>query len=91
MRVRPQLRASLPLNAHKLTLVVSHEGFVNLNGTDWGVRGGYERMRNAVGLSFPLMGQLSGEVHYLNQYRFGRGGARDQMDNVAALGVTLAL
>lgn len=91
VRVRPQLRFSLPLNAHKLTLIASHEGFVNLNGTDWGVRSGYERMRNAVGLSFPLTGRLSGEVQYLNQYRFGRGGARDQMDNVAALGVTLAL
>lgn len=91
VRVRPQLRLSLPLNAHKLTLVASHEAFVNLNGTAWGVRGGYERMRTAIGLSFPLTGRLSGEAHYLNQYRFGRHGARDQMDNVAAFGVTLAL
>ena len=36
-----------------------------------------------LGIAIPLGGRLRGEVGYLNQYRFGRGGARDQMDHVA--------
>jgi hypothetical protein len=40
-------------------------------------------MRNAVGISIPLGGRLRGEIGYLNQYRFGRDGRRDQMDHVA--------
>ena len=48
-----------------------------------GQRGGNERVRNAGGLSIPLGAKLRGKVGYLNQYRFGRDGRRDQMDQVA--------
>ena len=94
-RVRPRLGYEMPLGQGGLKLFATQEHFINLNTTSWGQRGGYERMRNAVGLSIPLGGKLRGEVGYLNQYRFGRSGARDQMDhamtftlnlNVASLG-----
>jgi hypothetical protein len=93
-RLRPRLGYEMPLGSG-LKLFATQEHFINFNTTAWGQRGGYERMRNALGVSIPLGGQLRGEVGYLNQYRFGRGGARDQMDhamtftlnfNVASLG-----
>jgi hypothetical protein len=82
-RLRPRLGYDTPLGTHGLHLFATSEHFYNFNTTAWGARRGYERMRNAVGISIPLGGRLRGEVGYLNQYRFGRGGARDQMDHVA--------
>lgn len=82
-RLRPRLGFETPLGAHGLHLFATQEHFLNFNTTAWGQRAGYERMRNAVGISIPLSNNLRGEVGYLNQYRFGRDGRRDQMDHVA--------
>ena len=84
-RMRPRLGYEMPLGQKGLKLFATQEHFINLNTTSWGQRSGYERMRNAVGVSIPLGGKLRGEVGYLNQYRFGRGGARDQMDHALTL------
>lgn len=81
-RLRPRLGFDTPINGHGLHLFATSEHFLNFNTTAWGQRGGYERMRNAVGISIPLARQLRGEIGYLNQYRFGRDGRRDQMDHV---------
>ena len=82
-RLRPRLGYDTPLGTHGLHLFATSEHFLNFNSTAWGVRGGYERMRNAVGLAIPLGGRVRAEVGYLNQYRFGRNGGRDHMDHVA--------
>lgn len=81
-RLRPRLGFDTPIIGHSLHLFATSEHFLNFNTTAWGQRGGYERMRNAVGISIPLARQLRGEIGYLNQYRFGRDGRRDQMDHV---------
>ena len=83
VRLRPRLGFDTPLNDKGLKFFATQEHFLNLNTTAWGQRGGYERMRNAAGLSFQLSEDLRGEVGYLNQYRFGRDGRRDQMDHAA--------
>ncbi|HEX8300252.1 DUF2490 domain-containing protein [Sphingomonas sp.] len=83
VRLRPRLGLDTPLNGKGLKLFVSQEHFLNLNTTRWGPRGGYERMRNAASLSFALSDKLRAELGYLNQYRFGRDGRRDQMDHAA--------
>jgi hypothetical protein len=82
-RLRPRLGFDTPFGSHGLHFFATQEHFLNLNTTAWGQRGGYERMRNAVGISIPMSRNLRGEVGYLNQYRFGRDGRRDQMDHVA--------
>src|SRR5437868_2424996 len=82
-RLRPRLGFDTPLGSHGLHFFATQEHFLNLNSTAWGARGGYEPMRKAVGLSIPMSRNLRGEVGYLNQYRFGRDGRRDQMDHVA--------
>ena len=46
-------------------------------------------MRNSIGLGIPISQQLRAEGGYMNQYRFGRGGARDQMDHIASLTLML--
>ncbi len=84
-RMRPRIGYEMPLGQGGLKLFATQEHFINLNTTAWGQRSGYERMRNALGVSIPLGGKLRGEVGYLNQYRFGRGGARDQMDHAMTL------
>lgn len=88
LRLRPRLGYELPLGGG-FKLFATQEHFINFNTTAWGQRGGYERMRNALGVSIPLGGKLRSEVGYLNQYRFGRGGARDQMDHAMTLTLSL--
>jgi hypothetical protein len=83
VRLRPRIGYETPLGSGGFKLFVTQEHFLNLNTTGWGQRGGYERMRNAAGISIPLGGKLRGEIGYLNQYRFGRDGRRDQMDHAA--------
>jgi len=87
-RLRPRLGFDTPVGGHGLHFFATQEHFLNVNTTAWGQRGGYERMRNAAGVSIPLGRQLRGELGYLNQYRFGRDGRRDQMDH--ALTFTLS-
>jgi hypothetical protein len=91
VRVRPQQRFTLPLADRGPALFVTHEDFINLNDTRWGQRSGYERMRNAIGITVPLARRLSTDIGYLNQYRFGRRGARDQMDHAMTLTLSLTL
>src|ERR1044072_7651538 len=96
-RTRQQVTGALggglatPLGEKGVALFANHEAFINLNTTAWGQARGYERMRNAVGVTVPLSKKLKGDVGYLNQYRFGRGGARDQMDHAATFALTLNL
>ena len=88
LRWRQQLRFSQPIGEH-IALVASHESFFNLNDTRQ--RSGYDRMRNTVGLSVALSKALKSEIGYLNQYRFGRAGARDSMDHIATFTLTITL
>ncbi len=90
-RIRPLLRYNLPLGSKRPTLFVSHESFILPNSTNWGQRAGYERMRNILGLSFPLGKAVTADVGYLNQYRLGRGGARPQMDHALNIQLTINL
>ncbi len=86
VRLRPNVGWSLPLRrGGKTALVLSHESFINLNGTDWGQRGGYERMRNLVAISTPVAKGISAEIGYLNQYNV-RG--RDRQDHVASVSLS---
>jgi hypothetical protein len=88
-RLRGQLRYTHSLTPGGLGLFAAHETFFNLNDTGWGQARGIERMRNAVGLTIPLGGKVRGEAGYMNQYRFGRAGARDQMDHIASFTLIL--
>jgi hypothetical protein len=90
-RIRPLVRLTQPLGRRGLALFASHESFYLPNSTSWGQRSGYERMRNSIGLSFPLGRMLAADVGYLNQFRPGRGGARAQMDHALSLQLTLNL
>jgi hypothetical protein len=90
-RIRPLIRYNLPLGPKSVALFASHESFFLPNSTSWGQRAGYERMRNILGISFPLAKAVTADVGYLNQYRFARGGARAQMDHALNLQLTINL
>jgi hypothetical protein len=90
-RLRPQIKASLPIGDSPFSLVGSHESLIPLNDTDWGEEAGYDRMRNLVGVNWKASKLLSIEAGYLNQYRFGRGGDRDVMDHALSVSVGLSL
>lgn len=89
-RIRPLVRYNHPLGKG-VALFVGHESFYLPNSTIWGQRKGYERMRNQIGVTLPLAEGLNTDIAYLNQYRFGKGGARDQMDHVLSLQLTIAI
>jgi hypothetical protein len=91
VRIRPRLGYTAPLNDKGLSLFATHEAFINLNSTDWGVAGGYERMRHTLGLTIPLTSHLKADAGYLNEYRFGRSGRRDQMMHAATLTLNIEL
>jgi hypothetical protein len=90
-RIRQLVRYNHKLGKKGVALFVSHESFFLPNTTDWGQRSGYERMRNLVGVALPIGKAVSADVGYLNQYRFGRAGARPQMDHALSLQLTINL
>lgn len=88
-RLRPYLKYSLPI-AGKTALNLSSEPFFNLNKTPFQKQSGLDRVRNLVTVSTPLTKRLSGELGYMNQHGFVRGGP-DTSDNIAYFGVALSL
>jgi hypothetical protein len=88
-RVRPYLKYSLPI-AGKTALNLSSEPFFNLNTTPFQKQSGLDRVRNLVTASTPLTKGLSGELGYMNQHGFVRGGP-DTSDNIAYFGLALSL
>lgn len=90
-RIRPLIRYNHPLGDKGVALFAGHESFYLPNSTVWGQRKGYERMRNQIGVTLPVTEGLNADIAYLNQYRFGKGGARDQMDHALSLQLTIAL
>jgi Protein of unknown function (DUF2490) len=86
VRLRPQVKASAPIIG-KVNFNLSHESFVNLNTTSFQKVGGYERMRNAASVSWPLTKQIGVEVGYLNQLAIVRNGP-DNSDHVLTLGLS---
>jgi hypothetical protein len=90
-RIRPLIRYNHPLGKKGLALFVSHESFILPNGTSWGQRSGYERMRNIVGIALPIGSQVAADIGYLNQYRLAQGTARSQMDHALTMQLTINL
>jgi hypothetical protein len=88
-RLRPFLKYSLPI-AGKTALNISSEPFFNLNTTPSQKQSGLDRVRNLVTVSTPLTRTVSGELGYMNQHGFVRGGP-DTSDNVAYFGLALSL
>jgi hypothetical protein len=90
-RIRPLVRYNHRLGAGRAALFVSHESFFLPNGTRWGQRSGYERMRNIAGIMVPIGRQMSADIGYLNQFRPARTGSRAQMDHALTLQLTVNL
>jgi hypothetical protein len=88
-RLRPYLKYSLPI-AGKVALNLSSEPFFDLNTTIFQKKSGFDRVRNLVTLSAPLSKKLTGEIGYMNQHGFVRGGP-DTSDNIAYFAVALSL
>lgn len=90
VRIRPLLRRNFPLRSGRLAFFASHESFFLPNSTRWGQRSGYERMRNMLGVTIPLITRKALlDIGYLNQYRFGRTGIRPQMEHALSLQLTI--
>jgi hypothetical protein len=88
-RLRPYLKYSLPI-AGKVALNLSSEPFFDLNTTIFQKKSGFDRVRNLVTLSASLSKKLTGEIGYMNQHGFVRGGP-DTSDNIAYFAVALSL
>ncbi|AWN48056.1 DUF2490 domain-containing protein [Methylobacterium terrae] len=86
LRLRQMLRAALPLTGEKtgVAAVAWTEAFVALNGTDWGARAGFDRLRTFVGLELPLAGRSTLEFGYVNQ-TVNAPGSRGTMDHIVSV------
>ena len=75
-RLREMLRYEKPLKpgTNAVNALIYGEGFVALNSTDWGAKGGFDQMRSFVGAELGLGGASTAEVGYMNQYINQRGG-----------------
>jgi hypothetical protein len=80
LRLRQQIRLTVPLGSAGWQAVGWSEVFFNLNDTDWGARSGLDRWRNFVGVSIPVREGVAFEPGYLNQ--FVNRSAGDQIDHV---------
>jgi hypothetical protein len=88
-RLREMVRGAAPLGPDgKVALLAWGEVFVALNDTDWGARGGLDRLRGFAGLELPFSGKSTVEVGYLNQFVKLPDGRR-QMDHTAAISLML--
>jgi hypothetical protein len=88
-RLREMVRGAVPLGSDgKVALLAWGEVFVALNDTDWGARGGLDRLRGFAGLELPMSGKSTVEVGYLNQFVKLPDGRR-QMDHAAAISLML--
>lgn len=84
VRFRQQVRAQMPLDQERGTLIVAwSEAFYNLNDADWGPREGFDRWRNFVGVSVPITQGVMLEPGYLNQAVFRLG--EDRLDHIASV------
>ncbi len=85
-RVREMLRYEKPLRSGSdaVNALVYAEGFVALNDTDWGVKGGFDQARGFVGVELGLPGASTAEVGYLAQVVDQRSG-RTAVNHVASL------
>ena len=85
-RLRPQIKASVPIKG-KTTLTVSSEPFFDLNNTGFQTVDGLERMRNAIYVTVPVGKKFSVDFGYLNQHSFVPSGP-DRSDNVLTAGIS---
>ncbi|HCF25376.1 MULTISPECIES: DUF2490 domain-containing protein [unclassified Novosphingobium] len=84
-RLRPQVKASVPI-VGKVNFNLSHESFIDLNTQTFQGVEGYERMRNAASISWPLNKKFGVEVGYLEQHGFVPGGP-DTNDHALTVGL----
>ena len=85
-RLREMLRYEKPLKpgSNAVNALVYGEGFVALNSTDWGAKGGFDQLRSFIGAELGLGGASTAEIGYLNQYINQRGG-NDRVNHVASV------
>lgn len=89
-RTRPYLKLAIPLGDKSApTLNFTEEAFINLNNTAFQSKDGFDRLRSAATLSFPISTTVKLEAGYLNQLRFVTDGP-DIADHVLTASVGLS-
>ncbi|MEJ7934998.1 DUF2490 domain-containing protein [Sphingobium sp. AN558] len=85
-RLREMLRYEKPLRpgSQAVNALVSVEGFVALNDTDWGARGGFDQVRSFVGAEVAVKGASTLEIGYLNQV-VNQSHRRTRVNHVASI------
>ncbi|WP_242122683.1 DUF2490 domain-containing protein [Sphingobium sp. Sx8-8] len=85
-RLREMLRYEKPLKpgSNAVNALIYGEGFVALNSTDWGAKGGFDQLRSFIGAELGLGGASTAEIGYLNQYINQRAG-NSRVNHVASV------
>mgnify|MGYP001555188784 CR=1 FL=1 len=89
-RLREMLRYEKPLKpgSQAVNALVSVEGFVALNDTDWGARGGFDQVRTFIGAELGIKGASTLEIGYLNQV-VNQTRGRTRVNHVASITLML--
>lgn len=84
-RFRELVRYVHPLTTpEKTRALVSFEGFVAFNDTDWGANAGFDQARTFAGVEVPIGGKSTLELGYLNQ-TINDPSRRIRMNHIASL------
>lgn len=84
-RLREMVRLEVPVSeAGKIAALGYAEAFIALNDTDWGARGGFDRLRSFAGAEIGMGGRSTLELGYLNQY-IDQAGGRSRVDHVLSV------
>jgi hypothetical protein len=87
----PYVKYSLPLHkGGRTAFVLSTEPFLNPNTTAFQRTSGLDRTRTFIGISMPLVKNVSADIGYLNQHTFVRHGP-DSNDHVASVSLSFAM
>ncbi|WP_324697859.1 DUF2490 domain-containing protein [Novosphingobium aerophilum] len=85
-RLREMLRYEKPLQpgSNAVNALVYAEGFLALNDTDWGARGGFDQLRSFVGVELGVKEATTVELGYLNQV-IDQSRGRTRVNHVASV------
>lgn len=85
-RLRPYAKLALPVaKGSKTKVVFTNEAFINFNTTSFQKQSGWDRTRSFIGLSTPLLKNVTVEGGYLLQHGYVRNGpdTNDHVFNVS--------
>lgn len=89
LRLRERVQVAVPIGHHGWRAFANVEAFFALNHATNTARTGFDVLRAATGVRFPLLAHVSGTISYYYQRQF-RIGAADRVSHIPALSLAIS-